>query len=66
MLVKRTDNAKSSVTLKLFNKQFSELKIKLAKKYNTCKKHLSNHGIHLNQPKNVKLVINFISYVNKI
>ena len=43
------DNAKASGMLNLVNEQLSELKIKLVKKYNTSKKHLSNHGLHLNQ-----------------
>ena len=61
---KLTDNA--STTLKVVNKQLPKLKIKLVRNYNIPEKHLSNHGVHLNQQGMARLVMNFIFYMNKM
>ena len=61
---KLTDNA--STTLKVVNKQLPKLKIKLVRNYNITEKHLSNHGVHLNQQGMARLVMNFIFYMNKM
>ena len=68
--VTHTQNAKASATLKLVNEPLSKLKVKLVKTYSIyiyiSKKHLSNHGLHLNQPWKVRPAMNFIFYVNKM
>ena len=66
MLTKRCDNQKASATASLVNKQLSHLSIEIIKNKNISDKHLCRHGLHLTNHGQIRLAMNFISYVKKL
>ena len=62
----RVDSSKNGNAVQSVNEVLKELNIPLVKNFDIVKKHLGSRGLHLDEHRTSRLVMNYIATIRKL